>query len=150
MTVHDLPAVNATLNGLSAIFLTAGFIFIKNERKAQHIAMMICALITSTVFLACYLTYHFYTHLVTKFVEPASIRPLYLVLLISHVFLAFTVVPLVICTVIPAIRARYDKHRRIARWTFPIWLYVSVTGVLVYLMLYKWFPQAPSATVLGM
>jgi len=149
MTVHDLPAINASLNGLSAIFLTAGYIFIKNERKAQHIAMMVCALITSTIFLGCYLTYHFMTQVVTRFLEPASVRPFYLVLLISHVLLAFATVPLVICTVVPALRARFDKHRRIARWTLPIWLYVSVTGVLVYLMLYRWFPQAPAAAVAG-
>jgi putative membrane protein len=141
MTVQDLPAINASLNGLSAIFLSAGYLFIRNDRKPQHIAMMICALITSTVFLACYVTYHLNTAVVTKFVEPASVRPWYLLMLTTHILLAFAVVPLVICTVIPALRARYDRHRRIARWTLPIWLYVSVTGVLVYLVLYRWFPQ---------
>jgi uncharacterized membrane protein YozB (DUF420 family) len=149
MTIHDLPAVNASLNALSTVFLVAGYLFIKNERKPQHIAMMICALTTSTIFLACYLTYHLNTKIVTKFVDPASVRPFYLALLIPHIILAFVTVPLVICTVIPALRARFDKHRRIARWTFPIWLYVSITGVLVYLMLYRWFPQAPVPGVNG-
>jgi uncharacterized membrane protein YozB (DUF420 family) len=107
--------------------------------------MMICALLSSTAFLTCYLIYHFNVRAVTKFTHPGPIHSVYIGLLASHVLLAFVVLPLVIMTVIPALRARFDKHRRIARWTMPVWLYVSVTGVLVYLMLYKWFPPATVA-----
>jgi len=142
MTVHDLPAVNASLNALSTVFICLGWWFILHERKAQHIAMMICALTTSTAFLTCYLIYHFNVRVVTKFTAVGLVRPVYYALLSSHILLAFVTLPLVIMTVIPALRARFDKHRRIAKWTMPIWLYVSVTGVLVYLMLYKWFPPA--------
>ena len=102
--------------------------------------MMISALIVSLVFLACYLTYHFSVTAVTKFTTPGLPKIIYFSILIPHIILAFVTVPLVIMTVVPALRARFDKHRRIARWTLPIWLYVSVTGVLVYLMLYQWYP----------
>jgi uncharacterized membrane protein YozB (DUF420 family) len=142
MTVHDLPAVNATLNALSTVFILAGWFFIKTDRKPQHIAMMSSAVVTSTLFLACYLTYHIMVKAVTKFPPLGWIQKMYWLLLGTHVILAFTVPPLVILTLIPALRARYDKHRRIARWTLPIWLYVSVTGVLVYMMLYRWFPAS--------
>lgn len=140
MTIHDLPAVNASLNGLSTVFIAIGWFFIKTERKTQHIFMMSAALVTSTLFLACYLTYHFMVRAVTIFPNLGWIRTFYLVMLSSHILLAFVTLPLVIMTVIPALRARFDRHRRIARWTLPIWLYVSVTGVLVYMMLYQWFP----------
>jgi putative membrane protein len=145
MTVHDLPVVNASLNGLSAVFITIGLISIKSDRKQAHIAAMTAALITSTAFLACYLTYHFSVRVITKFTAQGLPRDIYFPLLISHVILALVTVPLVIVTVVPALRARYDRHRRLARWTWPIWLYVSVTGVIVYLMLYVWFPPAPAA-----
>ena len=140
MSIQQLPAVNASLNFLSTIFILAGWWFISTQRKKLHIVSMLTAVVTSTVFLVCYLTYHLNTHAVTHFTATGVIRPIYFVLLISHVLLAFTVPPLVILTLIPAIRSRFDKHRRIAKWTLPIWLYVSVTGVLVYLMLYQWFP----------
>ena len=140
MNVHDLPAVNATLNGLSTIFISAGWMFIRSDRKQQHIISMCAALVTSTLFLACYLTYHLTVKAITIFPPLGWIRIFYLVLLTSHVILAFLTVPLVILTVVPALQARYDKHRRIARWTMPVWLYVSVTGVVVYMMLYQWFP----------
>jgi putative membrane protein len=141
MTVSDFPIINATLNGLSTVFLLAGINFIKNDRKQAHILSMVCAVVTSTLFLGCYLTYHFLKagH-VTKFTTPGWPKTLYFVILGTHIPLAFLTVPLVFMTIIPALRARYDRHRRIAKWTFPIWLYVSVTGVLVYLMLYVWFP----------
>jgi uncharacterized membrane protein YozB (DUF420 family) len=142
MTVHDLPAVNATLNGLSTIFIAAGWWSIRADRKPRHIFCMCTALVTSTLFLACYLTYHFTVKAITKFPPLGWIQEFYWVLLGSHVILAFVTLPLVIMTVIPALGARYDRHRRIARWTMPIWLYVSVTGVLVYMMLYQWFPPA--------
>jgi uncharacterized membrane protein YozB (DUF420 family) len=140
MSVHDLPPINASLNALSTVFLLSGWWFIKHQRKRQHVAMMLCALTTSSAFLACYLTYHLTVTAVTRFTGHDAVRPFYLTLLISHVLLAFLTVPLVVVTVIPAVRGRFKNHRRIARWTLPIWLYVSITGVLVYLMLYRWFP----------
>ena len=140
MTVHDLPPINASLNALSTVFILLGWWFIRRERKLQHIAMMASALASSTAFLVCYLIYHFSITAVTRFAGHGAIRPVYFALLISHVLLAFAVVPMVILTVVPALRARFERHRRLARWTLPVWLYVSVTGVLVYLMLYVWFP----------
>jgi putative membrane protein len=140
MTAHDLPPINASLNGLSAVFIIVGWILIKTQRTRAHIVAMSCALVSSTLFLACYLTYHFTVRAVTHFTAQGLVRPFYFALLISHTILAGIALPLVILTVLPALRARYDKHRRIARWTLPVWLYVSVTGVLVYLMLYQWFP----------
>jgi len=140
MTLHDLPPVNATLNLLSAGFLFLGWRFIKAGRKRRHIVMMSCALTASAAFLACYLAYHLCVRAETLFTGHPAVRPFYLALLGSHVLLAFAAVPLVIATVAPALRARFERHRRIARWTLPVWFYVSVTGVLVYLMLYQWFP----------
>ena len=142
MTIHDLPLVNANLNALSAAFIISGWIMIKSGRKKMHIVSMLAAVFTSVIFLACYLTYHFNVTAVTRFTAQGIVRPVYFTILISHVALAFATVPLVICTLVPALRARYDRHRRIARWTLPVWLYVSITGVLVYLMLYRWFPPA--------
>jgi putative membrane protein len=141
MTIHDLPAVNATLNGLSTVLIVCGWCSIKADRKPQHIFFMSSAVVTSTLFLACYLTYHFNVGHV-PFPHIGWITTFYYWMLASHVLLAFTTLPLVVLTLIPALRARYDKHRRIARWTLPIWLYVSVTGVLVYMMLYQWFAPA--------
>ncbi len=141
MTVENLPAINASLNALSTVFILAGFFSIKSERKKAHIAAMSAALVTSTLFLACYVTYHWMKHgVVTKFTHTGWPRPLYFFILGTHIPLAFLTVPLVFLTVIPALRARYDRHRRWAKITLPVWLYVSVTGVLVYLMLYVWFP----------
>ncbi len=139
MTIHDLPAVNASLNGLSTVFIVIGLVSIKRDNKQIHIAGMTLALISSTAFLAGYLTYHAYAG-VTSFSHYGWPRFVYFAILIPHTILAMFTVPLVTITVIPALRARYDRHRRIAAWTWPIWLYVSVTGVLVYLMLYVWFP----------
>ena len=146
MTVQDLPAINASLNALSTVFIVAGISFIKSDRKLAHIASMLAALATSTLFLACYLTYHALKHgVVTRFTHPGWPKALYYFILGTHIPLAFLTLPLVFLTIIPAFQARYDRHRRIAKWTFPIWLYVSITGVLVYLMLYVWFPPAPIA-----
>jgi putative membrane protein len=143
MTVSDLPAINASLNGLATVFICAGLWFIKRERKQAHIASMIAALIASTAFLACYLTYHFLkAGVVTKFTHPGWPKTLYFVILGTHTPLAVLVLPLIIITVMRALQARYDAHRRWAKWAAPIWLYVSVTGVLVYLMLYVWFPPS--------
>jgi len=141
MTLQQLPALNASLNALSGVFILAGWVFIKAERKLAHVVSMSCAIVTSAVFLGCYVTYHWLKHgVVTHFAGVGMIRPVYFTLLISHTMLAATVPVLVVLTVIPALRARYDRHRGIARWTLPVWLYVSVTGVLVYIMLYRWYP----------
>ncbi len=143
LLAFNLPFMNATLNGISGLFLVAGWLMIRSNRTRPHIVMMSCALVSSTLFLAGYVTNHILRHgLVTRFTAQGAIRLVYFTLLISHTFLAAVTAPLVICTVIPALKARYDRHRRLARWTLPIWLYVSVTGVIVYLMLYRWYPPA--------
>jgi uncharacterized membrane protein YozB (DUF420 family) len=139
MTIHDLPAVNATLNGLSAVFLTLGFIFIKRGNKIAHRNCMISAFSTSVIFLACYLTYHFYVGR-TEF--PHNwFRPVYLVILLTHTVLAVVIVPLILRTLWLARKENFEAHKKIARWTWPLWMYVSVTGVVIYLLLYKIFPQ---------
>lgn len=146
MHASDLPIVNASLNALSTVFILAGITFIKNDRKQAHIVSMLCALVTSTAFLACYVTYHALKQgVVTRFTFPGWPKALYFLILFTHIPLAFLTVPLVFMTIIPAFKGIYDKHRRIAQWTFPIWLYVSITGVLVYMMLYVWFPSTDIA-----
>jgi uncharacterized membrane protein YozB (DUF420 family) len=146
MNIHDLPAINASLNGLSAVFLTAGFIFIRQKRIHAHRNCMMSAFVVSVIFLVCYLTYHTYLGIVlhqgpTRFLEPKWFRPIYLAILLTHTILAMLIVPLILITLGRALRERFDKHRRIARWTWPLWMYVSVTGVIVYLLLYQIFPQ---------
>ena len=141
MTVHDLPAVNATLNGLSAIFLTAGYVFIRRGDKIAHRNCMISAFVTSVVFLGCYLTYHATVKTVTHFVDPAWFRPIYLTILLTHTLLAVVIVPLILLTLWRAKKQNFEAHKKIARWTWPLWLYVSVTGVVIYLLLYQIFPQ---------
>jgi putative membrane protein len=141
MTLHDLPAVNATLNGLSAIFLGAGYVCIKKKNIPAHRACMMSAFCTSVLFLACYLTYHIFVHHVTIFKDPAWFRPIYLTILITHTILAIVIVPLVLMTLSRAWRGQFERHKSIARWTWPIWMYVSVTGVIVYWLLYQKFPQ---------
>ncbi|MDB6055920.1 MAG: putative rane protein [Verrucomicrobiales bacterium] len=143
MTLHDLPAVNASLNGLSAVFLGIGFVMIKRKNIAAHRACMVTALITSTLFLTCYLIYHLNVRVVTKFTGQGIIRPVYFTLLISHIILAVTIVPLVCMTAWRAIKQRFEDHKRIARITWPLWMYVSVTGVIIYVMLYHLYPAAP-------
>jgi len=146
MTFTDLPVVNASLNGLSAILLTTGYIFIRRGNKVAHRNCMVSALITSSAFLACYLYYHFrmqqvYGDAHTRFLNPAWFRPIYLTLLFTHLIGAFLIVPLVFMTVSRAVKQRFDLHKKIARWTWPIWMYVSVTGVVIYFLLYQIFPQ---------
>jgi uncharacterized membrane protein YozB (DUF420 family) len=133
--------VNATLNGLSACFLAMGYVFIRRKNQAAHMKCMIAALCTSVLFLACYLTYHFTVQGVTRFREPEWFRPIYLAILLTHTVLAVVIVPLVLMTLTRALRQRFDAHRKIARWTWPLWMYVSVTGVIIYLLLYQIFPQ---------
>jgi len=141
MTVRDLPAINATLNGLSALLLAAGFVCIKRKQVPAHRACMIAAFSTSVLFLICYLTYHYCVG-ITRFQNPAWFRPYYRTLLLTHTILAAVIVPLILMTLNRALKARFELHKKIARWTWPLWMYVSVTGVAVYLILYQIFPQA--------
>ena len=138
------PVINASLNGASAVLLYVGHGFIKRGRMAAHRASMIAAVVTSSLFLACYLTYHYllyhYAHSPSKhFQGQGWWRPVYFTILISHTSLAVVIVPLVLITLARALRQRFDRHRAIARWTYPLWLYVSVTGVVIYVMLYHSF-----------
>ena len=132
------PVINASLNGASTVLLLVGRWFISQRRIAAHRATMITAVVTSALFLTSYLYYHAHVGSV-HFQGTGWSRPLYFTLLISHVLLAIVIVPMVVITLTRALRERFDRHRAIARWTFPLWLYVSVTGVLVYFMLYHWF-----------
>lgn len=132
------PVINASLNGASTVLLLVGRWFISQRRIAAHRATMITAVVTSALFLTSYLYYHAHVGSV-HFQGTGWSRPLYFTLLISHVLLAVVIVPMVLITLTRALRERFDRHRAIARWTFPLWLYVSVTGVLVYFMLYHWF-----------
>ena len=134
--VSDLPAINATLNGICAVLLVIGWTLIRNGRIEQHRKVMIAAFTTSTIFLVCYVIYHANAGS-RPFPGHGPVRVVYFVILVTHVILAAAIVPLALVTLVRGLRARYDAHRRIARWTMPIWLYVSVTGVIVYLMLYR-------------
>jgi len=136
MTDYSLfPAVNATLNGASAVLITTGRALIRRNNIRMHRACMLAAVFTSSIFLLSYLYYHAHVGSV-HFPGTGIARGVYFTLLISHTLLAAAVPPLVVTTLVFALREKFDRHRRIARWTYPIWLYVSVTGVLVYLMLY--------------
>jgi uncharacterized membrane protein YozB (DUF420 family) len=136
MTVADLPALNASLNGLATLCLVAGWLAIRSRRIALHRACMLAAFATSGAFLVSYLIYHY--HVGSRpFVGTGLIRTVYFVILVTHVVLAATILPLSLVTLSRALAKRFDRHRRIARITLPIWLYVSVTGVVVYLMLYR-------------
>jgi Predicted membrane protein len=147
MTPADLPPINAVLNGCSAVLLTIGYIFIRKGRRTAHGNTMIAACFTSLLFLACYVTYHIWmkqTHgnAHTSFQNPAWFRPYYLVILFTHLVAAIVIVPLVILTLFRALTGNLEKHKKVARWTWPIWMYVSVTGVLIYYLLYVRFPQS--------
>ena len=139
MSTSDLPAVNATLNTLSAVLLAAGLVFIRRKRIGRHKICMVSALLVSALFLISYVTYH-WLHGSTKFTHPGPVRWFYYAVLSTHVVLAAAAVPLALITAARAWRGRIERHRRIARWTWPIWMYVSLTGVLIYLMLYHWYP----------
>lgn len=136
ISVHDLPAVNASLNALSGVLLLCGYVLVRARRIAAHRAVMIAAFVASSLFLICYVVYHAQVGSV-PFPRQGFVRPLYFTILITHVLLAATVPPLAIVTLTRGLKGRYPQHRRIARWTFPIWMYVSVTGVLVYVLLYQ-------------
>jgi uncharacterized membrane protein YozB (DUF420 family) len=133
--LREFPAINACLNGASAIFLFIGFVFIRNRRILQHKICMLSAFTCSIVFLGCYLYFHFHAGLI-RFGGQGWIRPVYFTLLISHTILAVTIVPLALITLSYALREKFGSHMKIARWTFPLWLYVSVTGVIIYWLLY--------------
>ena len=136
MGISDLPALNATLNAIATVFLVTGYVLIRSGRREAHKRCMIGALVTSALFLTSYVIYH--ANIGSKpFPGRGPIRAVYFTILLTHVVLAATVLPLALITVIRGLRGRYDRHVAIARWTFPIWLYVSVTGVIVYLMLYR-------------
>lgn len=139
MPISELPTLNAILNSISAILLATGYFFIRRKNIKAHRALMTSAFVTSTLFLISYLTYHYY-HGSTKFQGQGAIRAVYFSILITHTILAAAIVPMIFITFSRALKERFDRHRKIARWTLPLWLYVSVTGVVVYLMLYQLYP----------
>ena len=135
-SVHDLPAVNAALNGIAGILLVIAYILIRRRKIDAHRRTMIAAFATSSLFLVCYVIYHAQVGSV-RFTRQGVVRPIYFTILITHVTLAAAALPLAIITLSRGLKARFDRHRAIARWTLPIWLYVSITGVLVYVLLYQ-------------
>jgi uncharacterized membrane protein YozB (DUF420 family) len=136
--LHQLPTLNASLNALSGVFLMTGYRMIRRQRIAAHRACMLAAFVTSTLFLISYIVYHLNTGS-RPFIGQGPIRLVYFSILISHILLAGAILPLALVTLRHGLRAQYHRHVRIARWTFPIWVYVSVTGVIIYLMLYWLF-----------
>lgn len=140
MSLSDLPPLNAALNGVSATCLILGLFFIRRGRMAAHRRCMLTALTASGIFLASYLYYHFHAGR-TVFRDPAWFRPIYLTLLLTHTVLAVAILPMIAVTLTHALRGAFERHKRIARWTWPMWMYVSVTGVLIYFLLYQIFPQ---------
>lgn len=137
--VSALPSINACFNTLSATLIAAGWWQIRQGRTRAHAACMIAALASSALFLAGYLYYHAHAG-TTRFTAQGWVRPLYFTILLTHTVLAVVIVPLIAATVVQAARRKWESHRRWARWTLPLWLYVSVTGVFVYFFLYHWFP----------
>jgi len=143
MTLRDIPALNASLNGLATVLITAGFIFIKTGRREAHRRVMTAAMVVSALFLVGYVTHKVLIHGVhTPFGGTGLIRTVYYAMLASHIVLAMAIAFLVPRTFLLALQGNYVRHRAWARWTFPIWYYVSVTGVLVYFFLYQWWPAA--------
>ena len=141
MTINDIPAINACLNGLATVLMTVGFVFIKSGNKEGHRKMMLSAGTVSAIFLVGYVAHKIMVRGVhTPFGGEGAIRTVYYVMLISHILLAISIAYLVPRTFLLAIKGDFDRHRKWARWTFPIWYYVSITGVLVYLFLYQWWP----------
>lgn len=141
--IRIFPAVNASLNALSGVFLLIAYLLIRRKRIQPHKRFMLAACATSVLFLVCYITYHAMRHgVVTRFAGTGFWRGFYMTMLTSHTILAIVIVPLAILSVVNGLRMRVPQHRRVAKWTFPLWMYVSVTGVLVYFFLYHWFPSA--------
>jgi putative membrane protein len=134
-----LPSLNACLNATSAVLLTAGFVAIRRRHVGTHRACMVAAFATSTAFLVSYVTYHLHAG-ATRFPGTGGVRPVYFALLATHTLLAAAIPPLAVTTLVFALRGRFARHARLARWTLPAWLYVSVTGVVIYLMLYHLYP----------
>lgn len=139
LALADLPALNAVLNTISAILLSAGYRFIRRRQITAHKRCMLAACVTSALFLMSYLTYHYYVGSM-PFRGQGWVRPLYFTILTSHTILAASIVPLVIVTLFRAWKADFVRHARLAHWTWPMWMYVSVTGVIIYVMLYQLFP----------
>jgi uncharacterized membrane protein YozB (DUF420 family) len=139
--VHPLATTNAVLNSVATVLLIAGWVLARRGQVAAHRAVMVAAFLTSAVFLACYLAYHYLVGHV-RFEGEGTVRTIYLAILLSHILLAVAVPVLALRMFFLAWRGRFDAHRRLGRITLPIWLYVSVTGVVIYLMLYHWFPGA--------
>ena len=138
-----LPAINAILNATSGVCLLIAYILIKQKRIRAHRRFMLAACYTSLLFLVLYVTNHYLRHgIVTRFTATGPIRPIYFTILTTHTILAITIVPMVIITLRNGLKMRVPQHRRIAKWTFPLWMYVSVTGVLVYFFLYQWYPSS--------
>jgi uncharacterized membrane protein YozB (DUF420 family) len=136
VTIADLPVLNAALNAVSAILIVTGYVLIRRGHRQHHQRCMLAALVTSTAFLVSYIVYH--AHAGSRpFTGIGAVRVVYFAILITHVLLAAVILPLVLTTAVRGLRAQYDRHVVIARWTLPLWLYVSVTGVVIYLMLYR-------------
>lgn len=147
MNLSDIPALNGTINAVVSVLLIVGRRYIKQGNKTAHRNCMLTAVALSAIFLACYLYYHFQMQKLhgqahTSFRDPAWFRPIYLVFLGTHLVGAIVNLPMVITTLVFAAKGKFEQHKRLARWTWPLWLYVSVTGVLIYLLLYQIFPQA--------
>lgn len=143
MNLTDLPAINASLNGLSAVLLTAGFVFIRRGNRDAHRKCMLTAFVSSCVFLVGYVIHKVLVvkGVNTPFAGPEALKPFYLAMLATHVVLAMAIVPLALATIGLGLSGRFPLHRRFARWTWPVWMYVSVTGVSIYLVLYRIWPQ---------
>lgn len=140
LEISDLPHVNAALNGLTIVFLSAGLVFILRGDRARHRACMVGALAASGAFLVSYLTYHFNSGL-ARFGGEGAVRPVYFTLLIVHILVAAAIVPIVPITVYRAVTGVFDRHRRIARWTWPLWMFVAISGVVVYVMAVHLYPD---------
>ena len=140
--IRFLPTLNACLNATSGILITTGFVFIRRRNVQAHRVCMVAALTSSVLFLISYLVYHYHAG-ATRFAGTGAARAIYFAVLLTHTVLAAVIVPFVIVTVTRAVRGQFLRHQRVARWTFPMWLYVSVTGVIVYLMLYHIYPSRP-------
>ncbi len=138
MTVDQLPAVNASLNGLATLLLFAGWWAIKIKHNANlHRAFMGASLVCSAVFLSCYLYYHYNAGAMTRFEKEGAIRLVYFTILLTHIPLAVAMVPFILAAVWFALKGQFDKHKKLVKWVWPVWMYVSVTGVLIYVMLYQ-------------
>lgn len=141
--VRILPAVNASLNGLSGLLLLTAWVFIRRQNIAMHRRFMLAACTASVLFLCCYVLHHYLRHgVVTRFTGTGAVRGVYFTILLTHTVLAVAILPMAVLSVLNGLKMRVPQHRRIAVWTFPLWMYVSVTGVLVYFFLYHWFPSS--------